>query len=296
MTRQHLLPNPFVLSLSKHRSSTASVAPEEEDDPSTSSGRTDPGFGGDTARTEKRAVLYRMVMPEHVCPWGLKARHLLRRRGYAVEDHWLTTKAENEAFKAEHGVKTTPQTFIGGERIGGYEDLRRHFGLAVKDPDATSYVPVFAVFAAAAALALAVSHAAFGTPFTVRAGEWFIAFSMVVLAMLKLQDVEKFSTMFLGYDLLARRWVPYAYLYPFAEFAAGALMAARTLDWLSIPLALFIGTVGGASVFYAVYVQRRELKCACVGGSGKVPLGFVSLSENVFMVGMALWMLAGPHG
>ena len=247
------------------------------------------------AASGRKATLYRMVMPEHVCPWGLKARHLLKRRGYEVEDHWLETKEENEAFKAEHGVKTTPQTFIGGERIGGYEDLRRHFGLQVKDPEATSYVPVIAVFAAAAALALAVSQASLGAPFTVMAAEWFIAFSMVVLAMLKLQDVEKFSTMFLGYDLLARRWVPYSYVYPFAEFAAGALMAAHALDWLSIPLALFIGTVGGVSVFYAVYVQKRELKCACVGGSSRVPLGFVSLSENLFMVGMALWMLFG-HG
>ena len=241
----------------------------------------------------KSAVLYRMVMPEHVCPWGLKARRLLKQQGYAVDDRWLKTRAENHAFKAEHGVKTTPQTFIGGKRIGGYEDLRRFFGLEVPDPDATSYVPVLAVFAAAAALALAVSHAAFGTPLTVRTAEWFVAFAMVLLAMLKLQDVEKFATMFLGYDLLARRWVPYAYFYPFAEFAAGALMAARALDWLSIPLALFIGTVGGVSVFYAVYVQKRELKCACVGGSSRVPLGFVSLSENLFMVGMALWMLAG---
>ena len=241
----------------------------------------------------RTARLHRMVMPEHVCPYGLKAKHLLESRGYAVEDHWLTTRAETDAFKARHGVKTTPQTFIGGNRIGGYDDLRRHFGLKVADPDATSYVPVLAVFAAAAALALAVSHAAFDTPFTIRAGEWFIAFSMVVLAMLKLQDVERFSTMFLNYDLLAKRWVPYAYLYPFAEFAAGALMAARALDWLSIPLALFIGTVGGVSVFYAVYVQKRELKCACVGGSSNVPLGFVSLTENVMMVAMALWMLLG---
>ena len=243
--------------------------------------------------TEKRATLYRMVMPEHLCPWGLKAKHLLGRQGYAVEDHWLRTKAENEAFKTEHGVTTTPQTFIGGQRIGGYEDLRRHFGLKIKDPDATSYVPVIAVFAIAAALALAVSHAAFGTPFTLRAGEWFIAFAMAILAMLKLQDVEKFSTMFLGYDLLARRWVPYSTIYPFAEATAGVLMAARALDWLSIPLALFIGTIGGVSVFYAVYIQKRELKCACVGGSSKVPLGFVSLTENVMMVAMALWMLLG---
>ena len=241
---------------------------------------------------EKRAVLYRMVMPEHTCPYGLKAKHLLESKGYAVEDHWLETREATDAFKAEHQVKTTPQTFVGGERVGGYDDLRRVLGLKVADPDATSYVPVLAVFAAAAALALAASQAAFHTPLTVRAAEWFVSFAMVLLAMLKLQDVEKFSTMFLNYDLLAKRWVPYSYAYPFAEFAAGALMAGHALPWLSIPLALFIGTIGGISVFYAVYIQKRELKCACVGGSGKVPLGFVSLTENVAMVAMAVWMAA----
>jgi glutaredoxin len=244
----------------------------------------------------KEAELYRMVMPEHVCPSGLKARHLLRRRGYRIADHPLRTREETDALKQRLGVATTPQVFIGGERIGGYDDLRRYFGIKVPDPEAVSYVPVLAVFAAAAALALAVSQAAFGTPLTVRAGEWFVASAMVLLAMLKLQDVGRFSTMFLNYDLLARRWVPYATIYPFAEFAAGTLMAAHALDWLSIPLALFIGGIGAVSVFYAVYVQKRELKCACVGGSSRVPLGFVSLTENLAMIGMAIWMLLRPMG
>ncbi len=94
------------------------------------------------------AVLYRMVTPEHICPFGLKSRDLLRRRGYEVEDQVLESRAAQDAFKAEHRVETTPQTFIDGERIGGYDDLRRHFGLAVKDPKATSYQPVVAVFSA----------------------------------------------------------------------------------------------------------------------------------------------------
>lgn len=247
------------------------------------------------AQTPNRtAVLHRMVMPKHICPYGVKVKHLLESKGYLVEDHWLRTREETDAFKAAHGVKTTPQVFIEGKRIGGHDDTRRFLGLKVADPDAVSYVPVIAVFAIAAALALAVSFTMFGTPFTGRAIEWFVAFAMALLAMLKLQDVDRFATMFLGYDLLARRWVPYAYLYPFGEALAGVLMAARALPWLSIPIALFIGTIGGVSVFYAVYVQKRELKCACVGGSGRVPLGFVSLTENVVMVGMALWMLFMP--
>ena len=75
------------------------------------------------------------------------------------------------------------------------------------------------------------------------------------------------------------------------EALAGILMVAGALNWLSIPVALFIGTVGAVSVFKAVYVEKREIKCACVGGSASVPLGFVSLTENLMMVAMAAWML-----
>ncbi|MBI1275174.1 glutaredoxin [bacterium] len=239
----------------------------------------------------KLATLYRMVMEKHICPYGIKSKYWLKKEGYEVEDRWLTTREETDAFKQTHGVETTPQTFIDGERIGGYTDVRRYFGKPLPDADATRYRPVVAVFAMAALLALAVSHAMFGTFLTPRAVEWFIAFSMCMLAMLKLQDVETFSTMFLGYDLLGRKWVPYAYLYPYLEGLAGVLMVAHALTWLSVPVALFIGAVGAVSVFKAVYIDKRELKCACVGGGSKVPLGFVSLTENLMMIGMGLWML-----
>lgn len=242
--------------------------------------------------TAKQATLYRMVMPEHTCPYGLKAKHLLRQQGFAIDDRWLKTREETDAFKAEHDVKTTPQTFIDGQRIGGYDDLRRYFGKPVADPNATTYQPVIVVFAVAAVMAMAASWAGYGALLTVRTGEWFIAFSMCILAILKLQDIEKFSTMFLNYDLLARRWVPYGRIYPYAEALAGVLMIAGALKWLSIPVALFIGTIGAVSVFKAVYVDKRDLKCACVGGSSNVPLGLVSLTENVMMVAMAGWMLA----
>ena len=244
------------------------------------------------SRSDKTAVLYRMVMSDHVCPYGLQARHLLKRAGYAVDDRWLTTREATDAFKTEHGVKTTPQVFIDGRRIGGHDDLRRFLGLRVRDPDATTYRPVAALFAMTAAMALAMTWATTGTLFQGRTVPWFIALSMCVLALLKLQDVGRFASMFLNYDLLARRWVPYARLYPFLEGLAGVLMLAGALDWVSIPVALFIGGIGAVSVFKAVYVDRRELKCACVGGDSKVPLGFVSLTENLMMVGMALWMLA----
>lgn len=59
--------------------------------------------------TQKTAHLYRMVMPDHLCPYGLKSKSLLERHGYVILDHHLTNRAETDAFKAEHGVKTTPR-------------------------------------------------------------------------------------------------------------------------------------------------------------------------------------------
>ncbi len=126
--------------------------------------------------------------------------------------------------------------------------------------------------------------------------------AIAVPAMLKLQNVETFATMFLNYDLLAKRWVPYSYIYPYAEGPAGVLMVVGVLmvagvaNWLSVPVALVIGGIGAASVFKAVYIDKRELKCACVGGSSNVPLGFISLTENLMMIAMAVWMASAHSG
>nr|WP_292353509.1 glutaredoxin family protein [Methylophaga sp. UBA1490] len=229
-------------------------------------------------------------MDKHVCPFGLKSLDLLKREGYEVEDKWLTSREQTDAFKEQHDVETTPQTFINETRIGGYDALRQHFGKKVKAKDETSYQPVLAVFGVAALLALAISWMLGEGLLSIRTAELFIAISMSILALLKLQDVESFSTMFLNYDLLARRVVPYSYVYPFGELLAGVLMVAGAMLWLAIPVALFIGTVGAVSVLKAVYIDKRELKCACVGGGSNVPLGFVSLTENLMMIAMGLWM------
>jgi glutaredoxin len=239
---------------------------------------------------KKQATLYRMVMPGHTCPYGLKSLHLLKKHGYSVQDNHLTTREETDAFKAEYNVETTPQAFIGDERIGGYTELRKHFGQKVLESGDTTYKPVVAIFAVGFLLAIAVGFLTNWSMGYVMVLSHFISITMVLLALMKLRDVEGFSTMFLNYDVLAKRWVPYGYIYPYAELTAGLLMFAGVLSIVSIPLALFIGGIGAWSVFKAVYLEKRELKCACVGGDTNVPLGFVSLSENLMMLGMAVWM------
>lgn len=257
---------------------------------------TDPARDTPAPATDRQAVIYRMMLPDHLCPSGLKALDLLKRHGFAVEDHPLRTREETEAFKAEHGVGTTPQVWIGGERIGGYDATRARLGVPLADPKALTYRPVVAIFGVALALAAAFSWATLGALAPLRILWWFLGIATALLALQKLRDVEGFTTGFLNYDLLARRWVRYAYAFPWLEAGVGVLMIAGALPWLAIPVALTIGTVGAVSVVKAVYIDRRELKCACVGGNSNVPLGFVSLTENLAMIAMGLWMLTGMPG
>ncbi len=239
---------------------------------------------------KKSASLHRMAMKDHRCPFGLKALDLLQREGYEVEDHQLTSREQVDDFKSEHNVKTTPQIFIDGKRIGGFDDLSALLGQAVKQDNAVTYTPVIALFAVAAALAMAMTWLVNATLIVPHTLAWFIATAMVLLGLQKLQDIDKFATMFLNYDLLAQKWVRYGYVYPFVETIAGLLMLMGVLTWLSAPITLVVASIGAISVIKAVYIEKREIKCACLGDS-RVPLGFVSLTENLMMVGMAIWML-----
>ena len=75
---------------------------------------------------ERKATLYRMVLPEHTCPFGERAKAMLEQHGYAVDDRLLESREEVDAFQAEHHVRTTPLVFIDGERIGGSDEVEAY--------------------------------------------------------------------------------------------------------------------------------------------------------------------------
>ena len=80
--------------------------------------------------SQKTATLYRMVLPDHTCPFGVRAKQMLERAGYEVDDRILFSLQEVDALKAKYGVQTTPQVFIDDERIGGSDDLERALNFA----------------------------------------------------------------------------------------------------------------------------------------------------------------------
>ena len=223
-----------------------------------------------------------MVMVDHECPWGLKAEALLKQKNIAFEDIHLTTNDEVDAFKRSHGVVTTPQIFIGDQRIGGYTDLAAFLKVKPEELE-VSYIPVIAVFGSAFLVAWASSLGWRG----------FMGMAIAMLAMLKLMDVPGFAKSFSKYDLLTQRWSAYGCLYPALEMliALGFLSnkAMVPTGWLAV----FVGISGMVSVYKAIVIDKLALNCACVGGNSKAPLGIISFAENGMMGLMGIAMLLG---
>lgn len=76
--------------------------------------------------SERKATLYRMVLPDHICPFGLRAKAMLEAAGYEIDEHILASRPEVDAFMAKHGLATTPLIIIDGEKVGGSSDLERY--------------------------------------------------------------------------------------------------------------------------------------------------------------------------
>ena len=222
--------------------------------------------------------LYRMSLPEHECPWGLKAIALLKNRGIAFQDHLLSSQEEVNAFKQRHNVPTTPQIFAGDRRIGGYSELAAALGEEAESAD-YSYTPVVAVFGTALLMALVLGDSII---------QHFMGFSICALAMLKLMDVESFAASFVKYDLITQRWRPWGKLYPGVELLIGLGFLLSSPLALAGWAALVVGVPGMASVIKAVYVDKLALNCACVGGNTKTPLGIISFTEYAILTVMGL--------
>ena len=218
-------------------------------------------------------TLYRMSLPDHDCPWGLKAIALLNERQIPFEEHLLTSRNAVESFKDEHNVSTTPQIFAGKRRIGGYGELAEWLGEKPERAD-YSYQPVIAVFGTTLLMALSLQGAIIRE---------FMAFSICALAMLKLMDVESFAESFIKYDLITQKFKLWGKIYPGIEL----LMGLGFLLTPPVPIAgwvgLVIGAVGMWSVVKAVYIDKLALNCACVGGNSKTPLGIISFSEYAIL-------------
>ena len=118
----------------------------------------------------------------------------------------------------------------------------------------------------------------------------FMGFFLVVFSMFKFFDMEGFADGFQMYDLLAKPFRPYAYIYPFIELCLGLGYLSHCQPKLIYLATIIVLTFGSIGVVRAL-LKGLDIECACMGTVLHVPLSTVALLEDLGMALMAAIML-----
>lgn len=122
----------------------------------------------------------------------------------------------------------------------------------------------------------------------------FMAGFFLVFSFFKLLDLRGFADAYQSYDILARRWRPYALAYPFIELALGVAYLIRWQPTLTNSATLVLMLIGSVGVLRAV-LDKRAIRCACLGTALNLPMTTVTLVEDLGMAAMAAAALLWTH-
>lgn len=118
----------------------------------------------------------------------------------------------------------------------------------------------------------------------------FMGFFLVFLSMFKFFDLKGFAQAYGSYDLVTQKFPIYGYIYPALELVLGLAYLLGFVPLLTNLVTLVVMGVGAAGVIKAI-LAKKELSCACLGTTLKVPLSTVSIIENLGMVAMAIFKI-----
>jgi len=204
-------------------------------------------------------------------------------------DRWSADVSTPEKWLTVEGVGATAATVDRLLRAKGYQVVGPMPADAPTPEKASSYFPLililFYLLGATALLEVALA------PFDgMRAMRHFMAGFFLVFSFFKLLDVRSFAVSYSGYDIVARRWPGYGFLYPFLELALGAAYLANLWPMISNLATLAVMGASTVGVVQAL-LARRKIQCACLGTVFNLPMSSVTLIEDLLMIAMAGAML-----
>lgn len=177
------------------------------------------------------------------------------------------------------------------KRLGDYE-IHEHFEqeeTATVSSSKTTYKPLIVtlVFILGVSVLASVSSGKANAMDTMR---MFMAGFFITFSFFKFLDLKGFATGYASYDLLAKKWKPYAYIYPFIELALGV---SYFLDLYPVETNLITIIVLGFSAIGVIQsvLDKRQIKCACLGTAFNLPMSTVTIVEDLGMVAMGGIML-----
>jgi copper chaperone CopZ len=153
-----------------------------------------------------------------------------------------------------------------------------------------TYLPIFLIFGYITAITLIVQF----VKGSFDPEEWmrhFMAGFFLTFSFFKLLDVPAFAMSYRSYDIVAKQWPGYGYIYPFIEMALGIIFLIPSLNLTGYWAALIVMTVSIIGVIQSM-LRKSKFQCACLGAVFKLPLSKVTLFEDALMILMSGMSLA----
>ena len=118
----------------------------------------------------------------------------------------------------------------------------------------------------------------------------FMGLFYIVFSFFKILDIKGFSMSFRMYDPLAKKAPIYGYIYPFIEVLLGVMFLIRFE--INIALILTIIVLGITTIGVTqVLLNKRSIKCACLGTALNLPMTEATFIENALMIVMAFSLI-----
>ena len=114
---------------------------------------------------------------------------------------------------------------------------------------------------------------------------FFLSFSFF-----KLLNLRAFAESYAMYDIVARRWATWGYIYAFVELGLGVAFAVNVFPFYTNLVTLIVMSVSIVGVLQSV-LNKKKIRCACLGAVFNLPMSTVTIIEDALMIGMSAMML-----
>lgn len=186
----------------------------------------------------------------------------------------------------------------GKYKLEETESMHHEMSTAVSDENSlseekrgffTAYKPILLVFGYLIGITILneVSKSRFNY---MSAMHLFMGGFFLVFSFFKLLDIKGFAYSYMSYDIIAKKWIGWGYIYPLIELSLGLAFLFHFAILEATIITLVVMSVSSIGVIQSL-LAKKKIQCACLGTVFNLPMSNITLIEDLLMVAMAAVML-----
>jgi cation transport ATPase len=118
----------------------------------------------------------------------------------------------------------------------------------------------------------------------------FMAGFFLVFSFFKLLNLSAFAESYAMYDVVAKRFNAWGFIYAFIELGLGIAYLVNFNPLLTNVITFLVMSISIIGVLQSV-LNKKKIQCACLGAVFNLPMSTITIIEDALMIGMSAFML-----